>query len=55
MNDITENLSCNIRLFAYDATLFIDYESKTEAANKLNVALTKNYACANMWLVAFFS
>ena len=46
INDVTENLSCNIRLFADDTTLFIDYESETEATNKIN-------AWANKWLVTF--
>ena len=53
INDITENLSCNIRLFADDTTLFIDYESETEATNKLNVDLNKINAWANRWLVTF--
>ena len=53
INDITENLSCNIRLFADDTTLFIDYESETEATNKLNADLNKINAWANRWLVTF--
>ena len=40
-------------MFADDTTLFIDYGSETEAANKLNTDLNKINAWANRWLVTF--
>ena len=53
INDTNEKLSCNIRLFADDTTLFIDFKSETEAANKLNADLDQINAWANRWLIMF--
>ena len=53
VNDTTENLSYDIRLFADDTTLFVDYESETKAANELHADLTKINTLAKRWLVTF--
>ena len=36
INDLTENLKCNVKLFADDKSLFTAVESSNAAANGMN-------------------
>ena len=51
INDITENTNCNIRLFADDTTLFVDFDNEPDGAELINNDLQTIYAWANKWLV----
>ena len=51
INDITENIGTNIRLFADDTTLFIDFNDEAEAANNINSDLATLNKWAEQWLV----
>ena len=53
INDITENTNCNIRLFADDTTLFVDFDNAPDGAELINNYLQTIYAWANKWLVSF--
>ena len=53
INDITENTNCNIRLFADDTTLFVDFDNVPDGAELINNDLQTIYAWANKWLVSF--
>ena len=51
INDITENIGTNIRLFADDTTLIIDLNDEVEAANNINSDLDTISKWAEQWLV----
>ena len=53
INDITENIGTNIRLFADDTTLFIDFNDEVEAVNNINSDLATINKWAEQWLVSF--
>ena len=53
INDIVENISSSIKLFADDTTLFIIVESPDLAASMLNSDLRKIHNWADKWLVNF--
>ena len=53
INDIVKNLSCSVRLFADDTSLYIIVDSPDGAAYHLNVDLNSISTWADAWLVAF--
>ena len=53
INDIVEDIHCNIRLFADDTSLFIIVDDPTEAAQLLNSDMEKIDQWAKEWLVRF--
>ena len=53
INDIVEDVHCNIRLFADDTSLFIIVDDPTEAAEMLNSDMEKIHQWAKRWLVRF--
>ena len=53
INDITEGISSNIKLFADDTSLFIEVEDPNIAAEVLNSDLDKIKLWADHWLVKF--
>ena len=53
INDITDNISTNIRLFADDTALFIDVDDPAGSTNLLNNDLGTINAWADKWLVKF--
>ena len=55
INDIVCDISCNIRLFADDTSLFIVVEDEYTAANLLNEDVEKINQWSNQWLVNFNS
>ena len=53
INDITEGISSNIRLFADDTTLFVTVDDHEQASATLNCDLELLNAWAERWLVKF--
>ena len=53
INDITENMNPNIRLFADDTALFIDFDDESEAVDLINKDLDIINKWAEWWLVKF--
>ena len=53
MNDITQITLCNIKLFADDTSLYIEFDNPGDAADVLNQDLTKLQNWADQWLVKF--
>ena len=53
INDIVNEINCNVRLFADDTCLYIIVENPIVAANILNDNLEKVHTWANSWLVDF--
>ena len=53
INDIVNEIDCNVRLFADDTWLYIIVENPIVAANILNDNLEKVHTWANSWLVDF--
>ena len=53
INDIVENIGCNIRLFADDTTLFIDFHDEATGTNMINSDLLAIKRWADKWLVSF--
>lgn len=53
INDITEGIRCNIRLFADDTTLFIDFTDEATGAKLINDDLSTIKQWADKWLVSF--
>ena len=53
INDIVENIGCNIRLFADDTTLFIDFHDEATGTNMINRDLLAIKRWADKWLVSF--
>ena len=53
INDITEGIESNVRLFADDTSLFIDVDDPIRAANVLNRDLKRIEDWALKWLVNF--
>ena len=53
INDIVEDIHCNIRLFADETSLFIIVDDPTEAAQLLNSDMEKIDQWAKKWLVRF--
>ena len=53
MNDITNVTNCNIKLFADDTSLFIEFDKNTNVENTLNEDLSQIQEWANQWLVRF--
>ena len=51
INDITENINSNIRLFADDTTLFIDFDDESEAVGLINKDVDTISKWADRWLV----
>jgi len=53
INDITEGIESNVKLFADDTSLFIDVDDPIRAANVLNRDLKRIEDWASKWLVNF--
>ena len=53
INDIVEDISSTIRLFADDTSLYLIVDSPLEAAMTLNRDVSRVYAWAKKWLVTF--
>ena len=53
INDIVEDISSTIRLFADDTSLYLIVDSPLEAAMTLNRGVSRVYAWAKKWLVTF--
>ena len=53
INDIVDEIGCNIRLFADDTSLYIKVENPDMAAELLNIDLDKIMKWAKRWLVIF--
>ena len=51
INDIVENITSSIRLFADDTSLYIIVDNPTEAANQLNSELSKIHQWATKCLL----
>ena len=50
INDITQNITCSIRVFADDTTLLIDFHNEVDGADVINNDLVKIYTWTNKWL-----
>ena len=53
INDIVENISSSIRLFAGDTSLYIIVNDPLDVAITLNIDLSRVNAWATKWLVSF--
>ena len=53
MNDITTVTQCNIKLFADDTSLYIEFDNNDDATARLNQDLTRLQNWADQWLVKF--
>ena len=53
INDITDAVRSNIRLYADDASLFIEYDDPQSAVDDLNEDLARIQDWANRWFVTF--
>jgi len=53
INDIVENINCNIRLFADDTSIYITVDNPTTTANTLNTDLNTISKWAEKWQVNF--
>ena len=53
INDIVDEIGCNIRLFADDTSLYITVENPDMAAELMNIDLDKIMKWAKKWLVLF--
>ena len=53
INDISDNVNSNIRLFADDTTIFVEVDNPETAAETLNNDLKNMNDWANQWLVTF--
>lgn len=53
INDIVKDISCNIRLFADDTTLYCIVDDPTESSKMLNLDLEKIHEWSEKWLVSF--
>ena len=53
INDLADEVDCNIKMFADDTTLYIDVDDPESSANKLNSDLSKIKIWADLWLVDF--
>lgn len=53
INDLTENVVSNIRLFADDSMIFLPVEDPTQAANLINEDLIRIHKWSEKWLVTF--
>ena len=53
INDISNNVNSNIRLFADDTTIFVEVDNPETAAETLNNDLRNMSDWANQWLVTF--
>ena len=53
INDLTENLKCNVKLFAADTSLFTVVENSNAAANDMNHDLELIIQSAHDWRMSF--
>ena len=53
INDLVEDIHSSIRLFADDTSLYIIVDDPIQAAEQLNLDLTKIHRLADKWLVTF--
>ena len=53
INDIVDEIQCNIRLFADDTSLYIVVKDAYEAAIKINTDTEKIYEWSTRWLVNY--
>ena len=53
INDIVEEISSSIRLFADDTSLYIVVDNPLDSAIKLNIEISRIDMWASMWLVTF--
>ena len=53
INDLTENLKCNVKLFADDTSLFTLIQNPNTAANDMNHDLEAIKQWAHHWRMSF--
>ena len=53
INDLTENLKCNVKLFADDTSLFTVVQNSNTAANDMNHDLELIKQWAHQWRMSF--
>ena len=53
INDIVDNLSCKVKLFADDTTLYVTFENQNTANAILNENIKHIVEWATQWLVTF--
>ena len=53
INDLTENLKCNVKLFADDTSLFTVVQNPNTAANDMNHDLELMKQWAHQWRMSF--
>ena len=53
INDIVNDICCNIKLFADDTSIYLIIDNPVTSAEKLNVDLSIVHAWSNKWLVNF--
>ena len=53
INDLTENLKCNVKLFADDTSLFTVVQNPITAANDMNHDLEATKQWAHHWRMTF--
>jgi hypothetical protein len=52
-NDIVNNISCNIKLFADDTSLYLVVDNEYEAAEQLNKYIESIHQLSHKWLIKF--
>ena len=55
INDIVTNISCNIKLFADDTSLYLVVDNEYEAAEQLNKDIESIHQWSQKWLIKFNS
>jgi hypothetical protein len=53
INDLVNDINCNVRLYADDTTLYPDYENPIRGSQKLQEDLMKIERWAEAWLIQF--
>ena len=53
INDLVDNINCNIKLYADDTTLYITTDDLVESSRYVNEDLQTISDWANQWIIAF--
>ena len=53
INDIVNNISCNIKLFADDTSLYLVVDNEYETADQLNKDIESIHQWSQKWLIKF--
>jgi hypothetical protein len=53
INDIVNNISCNIKLFADNTSLYLVVDNEYEAAEQLNKYIESIHQWSQKWLIKF--